>query len=93
MGDEGGRSRAMNLLVKILDNPRSPVIKVNPARWDEQVDILAAALRQVERETWEKAAKEFDRKMFATDKRLDNTRDYRVDEFYAYCRQQAKARA
>jgi hypothetical protein len=41
---------------------------------------------------WGKVAKAFDKKFFATDHRLDNTRDYRIDEFYRWLLEQAKGK-
>lgn len=43
-----------------------------------------------ERAVWEKITKAFDKKFMASDKRLDSTRDYRVDDFYKWLKQQAK---
>jgi len=47
---------------------------------------LAAARQQV----WEEAARGFDEWFFATDHRLDHTRDHRVDEFYKWLCGKAK---
>ena len=51
---------------------------------------IARALRAERAAVWEKAAKKFDEKFHATDRRLDITRDYRVDEFYNWLRIKAK---
>jgi hypothetical protein len=69
--------------------------KIDGVRVAQLLDTDAALRAEnehhaVRRETWVKVAKSFDKKFFATDKRLDNTRDYRVDEFYAWCRAQAE---
>jgi hypothetical protein len=64
-------------------------LKQQLAAMTQERDGLKEDLDAVRRETWVKVAKSFDKKFFATDKRLDNTRDYRVDEFYAWCRAQA----
>ena len=50
-------------------------------------DQLATARQDV----WGKAARKFDETFFATDHRLDHTRDYRVDEFYTWLSEHAKA--
>lgn len=49
------RAMCCGVLVKLLDEPGSNVIKVNQYRWNEQVDILLRFARDVERETWLKA--------------------------------------
>ncbi len=57
---------------------------------DKLEAIILAALQARERAVWTKVMKAFDKKFSATDTRLDNTRDYRVDEFYKWCRQHAQ---
>lgn len=57
----------------------------------ECVDALVFFAKQQRAAVWREAAKEFDKKFSATDTRLDGTRDHRVDEFYKWCEQQAKA--
>lgn len=46
------------------------------------LDVFDRALAARECSVWEEVAKKFDKRFYATDHRLDNTRDYRVDEFY-----------
>jgi hypothetical protein len=71
---------------------QAKVKSVQDAAAKEIADLTAqlAAMMKERRETWVKVAKSFDKKFFATDKRLDDTRDYRVDEFYAWCLAQAE---
>ncbi len=46
--------------------------------------ILTRALHAERGKVWEEAAKQFDKTFCATDKRLDNVRDFRVDEIYKW---------
>ena len=48
------------------------------------------ALAARERAVWEEAAIAFDVTFMASDERLANMRDHRVDVFYKWCRQQAE---
>ena len=60
-------------------------------RWEQLGEAITTALAAREREVWESVTKEFDTKFMASDARLDRSRDYRVDEFYAWCRRQGAA--
>ena len=57
---------------------------------DAAIECITEAFQAQRREVWREAAKKFDKKFFATDHRLDSTRDYRVDEFYEWLRAKAK---
>ena len=68
---------------------RAEASQARCAQLEEAFRAYQLALSARERAVWLEAAKKFDVKFYATDHRLDNTRDYRVDEFYKWCRQQA----
>lgn len=58
MGDEVERNKAGSLFNQ-LNAGTNPNVSIDEqvAQYEEDLTLIAAALRQVERETWEKAAK------------------------------------
>ncbi len=95
MTDEQARKEARTLLIGILDNPESPIINVNPQRWDEQLNVIIRALATRERAVWEVVAthiveSEDDFTSFKSMGGPIPCVEFDVVKFAEWCRQQAQ---
>jgi len=77
-----------SLPLPYLDNLPDAVAS---AQYDTDLEIAVQSLTQAEARGMERAAKRIDEQFGATDHRIDNVRDFRIDELFKWCNQQAQA--